>query len=212
MGFLFQEVIIMKNFSIETVSLYFLLIVVLAACGIGTDSKQNNGSAANATGSVTGKVYVVNSTTPVAGVVVSSGAVSVTSAADGAYTLNNLPLGSATISASKSGYDGYSTTITVATGTNTRDIYMTNSIVTGSLEGYVKDTCNTPIGNASVKVGSLIDTTDSTGHYQLTVPQGSVHMIVSKASYTDVAVDIYLSTSNITFNVAMTEITPPTTP
>lgn len=203
-----------KLMNCEWMSLFlisFMLMfgaVTLNSCG-SSDGGINSGSTttnSNATtGRITGKTYIINSTTPIAGVVVSIGATSYTSSADGTYILDNILTGSSTINATKSGYDGYSETVTIATGTNTKDIYMTSSIVTGVLDGYVKDDCtNAAIGGATVSVGLLVDTTDATGHYQLpSVPQGSVHMIVSKSTYTTFITDFYLSSASKTFNVTL---------
>ena len=158
-------------------------------------------------GNVAGTVYLIGTTDPISGVVVTIGTDTDTSDSNGEYLLTNLPIGAATIAAQKSDYESYSTTIEIGTGDNIYDIFMTSSTQTASVDGTVTSNCDDePVSGAIVKIGGLQDTTDSTGHYQLpTVPQGDINIIVTHSNHFDFNGTFYLYSADKTFNIELTE-------
>ena len=74
------------------------------------------------------------------GASVSAGGLSTTSAADGSYTLNNLPAGQTQIIASLTGFQSGSTSVTVVAAATTAAPAITLVSGSGSITGNVKST------------------------------------------------------------------------
>jgi hypothetical protein len=141
-------------------------------------------------GNVTGMV-VSGSGTGLAGAAVSGRGLSTTSAADGSYALNNLPAGSTTISASLSGFQSGSATVTVVAATTTAAPNITLASGSGSITGTVKSTSGTAIAGASVGFGGGTTTTNASGVYTLTgVPVGTVQLVASAAGFQSVTQNV----------------------
>jgi Domain of unknown function (DUF1929)/Carboxypeptidase regulatory-like domain len=141
-------------------------------------------------GNVTG--LIVNSGgTGIAGAAVSASGLSTTSAADGSYTLNNLPAGSTTISASLSGLQSGSATVTVVAATTTSAPNIILASGSGSITGTVKSTAGAAIAGASVGFGGGTTTTNASGVYTLTgVPVGTVQLVASAAGFQSVTQNV----------------------
>ena len=134
-------------------------------------------------GNVTGLV-VNGGGTGLAGVGVSAAGLSTTSSADGSYTLNNLPAGSTTISASLSGFQSASATVTVVAAATTAVPNIVLASGSGTITGTVKNTSGTAISGASVGFGGGSATTDASGAYTLAgVPVGTVQLVASAAGF-----------------------------
>jgi hypothetical protein len=141
-------------------------------------------------GNVTG--LIVNSAgTGLAGAAVSARGLSTTSAADGSYTLNNLPAGSTTISALLSGFQSGSATVTVVAATTTAAPNITLASGSGSITGTVKSTSGTAIAGASVGFGGGTTTTNASGVYTLNgVPVGTVQLVASATGFQSVTQNV----------------------
>jgi galactose oxidase-like protein/carboxypeptidase family protein len=141
-------------------------------------------------GNVTG--LIVNSAgTGLAGAAASARGLSTTSAADGSYTLNNLPAGSTTISALLSGFQSGSATVTVVAGITTTAPNITLASGSGSITGTVKSTSGTAIAGASVGFGGGTTTTNASGVYTLNgVPVGTVQLVASAAGFQSVTQNV----------------------
>jgi len=74
--------------------------------------------------SIDGNVYMINTTTPIAGTIVTIGNITATTDGNGYYALNNVETGEQTIEASKTGFSGYSQQITCEEGDNNKNIYL----------------------------------------------------------------------------------------
>jgi hypothetical protein len=157
-------------------------------------------------GTVKGVVTSVSTTSAISGVLVSCGGISATTLADGAYQLTNIPTGQQNLTASKSGYETWSTTINVTTGTSTKNIQMTSSITTTSISGLVTDLeTNQPIGSVKITVAGMTDYSDANGHYQLpTVPQGQQTVTAEKVNYDPFSGTTYLYSADKKYDIAMT--------
>lgn len=111
-----------------------ILLLCMVGCGGGGGAPANGGGGddggggGQTTGTVTGTV--TSGGQPLSGVVVTIGTRNDTTGTDGRYTLSGVSAGNVTITASKSGYHSYSSTLSVSGGsTRTHNISMTLSAV-----------------------------------------------------------------------------------
>jgi hypothetical protein len=144
-------------------------------------------------GNVTGLV-VDNNGAPLSGAAVSAAGLNVPTMADGSYALNNLPAGSATITAILSGFQPGLATVTVSASAtiSAPTIKLVSSV--GAITGTVKNSSGAAIAGASVGYGGGAATTDASGRYTLSgVPVGTVQLVASATGFSDatqnVAVD-----------------------
>jgi hypothetical protein len=172
----------------------------------GTTGTSGNSGQSNIFGTVKGVVKTVSTSTTISGVVVTCAGISATTIADGAYQLNNVPSGAQTLTATKSGYDSYSKSITVTTGTTNSDIQMTSSTSTASIEGIVRDfETNQYLANVKITIAGMTDYTDASGHYQLpSVPQGEQTIKAELQNYDFFTGTTYLYSGNKKFDIIMT--------
>lgn len=134
-------------------------------------------------GTVTGQV-VNGSSAGIAGATVSSQGLTVTTDANGNYTLANLPAGAATITASASGFANGTANVTVVAGTTTSAPAITLGSSSGTITGTVTSSTGAAIAGASVGYGGGTTTTSSTGTYTLTgVPAGTVQLVASATGF-----------------------------
>lgn len=147
-------------------------------------------------GNVTGSV-VNSSGTGLAGASVSAAGLSTTSAADGSYTLSNLPAGQTTIQASLTGFQSGSASVTVVAATTTTAPVITLVSGSGSITGSVKNTSGGAIAGASVGFGGGTATTDANGNYILTgVPVGTVQLVASASGFQSVTQSVTVTGGN----------------
>ncbi len=156
--------------------------------------------------SISGVVKSVSTNTPISGVTVSCGGISATTLSDGNYQLDNVQIGMQTLTANKSGYEPYTTTINITPGIMTKDIELTTSIATTSVFGKVTDSeTDQPLFNVAVTIAGMTDYTDASGNYSLpTVPQGQQTVIAELIDYDNFSGITYLSSGNKEYDIAMT--------
>jgi pimeloyl-ACP methyl ester carboxylesterase len=95
-------------------------LLVVTACG-GDGGGGTTGSASTAT--LIGIVREAGTGTPISGATVTAGRVSVATAADGRFTIPDVPIGTdVTVSVSAAGYDSYTQTITIKSGPNSHEV------------------------------------------------------------------------------------------
>ncbi len=90
-------------------------------------------------GNITGNVYAASTGMPISGALVFCSAVSDTTDASGAYSLQNVPVGLRTLAASKPGYRLYSTPTQVKEGANSIDVYMNLDVATMGPIAFLSD-------------------------------------------------------------------------
>jgi hypothetical protein len=147
-------------------------------------------------GNVTGSV-VNSSGTGLSGASVSAAGLSTATAADGSYTLSNLPAGQTTIQASLTGFQSGSTTVTVVAAATTAAPAITLVSGSGSITGSVKNTSGGAIVGASVGFGGGTNTTDANGNYTLTgVPVGTVQLVASASGFQSATQSVTVSGGN----------------
>jgi thermitase len=137
-------------------------------------------------GSITGSVTDATDGSAIVGATVTDGTRTSTTDATGKYTIANVPPGTYQVTASKSGYQSSSLTVTVLSGgAAVADFSLSEVSVSGSITGSVTDATNgSPIAGATVTDGTRTATTDALGKYTITnVPPGTYQVTASKAGY-----------------------------
>lgn len=155
-------------------------IGLLSAALVGCTSKDIPAST-NGTWTITGKTTLIGAVNPLSGITVKCGGQSTTSGADGSYELRGVPEGMQTITAEGPNCKPYSKPIEVRADTR-HFIYLDFNGTT--LTGYVDNLLDGPIQGATVRIGTLSDQTDQSGHYQITdVPLKGDSIIVTHSRY-----------------------------
>ena len=140
-----------------------------------------------ATGSISGVVTNLGNGQALSGATLTAGGASTTSAADGSYTLANLPAGSVTLTGTATGYLARSYTVTVTGGaTATQEVQLSTA---GKIAGTVTGSGSALSGATVAISGGQIATnqsfqTDATGHYGSSwVPIGSYTVTCSASGF-----------------------------
>jgi len=117
-----------------------------------------------AVGAITGTVRNATTNQPIAGVTVGVGGVTTITGGNGVYSLNNIPVGAQTLSATATGFTPASVSVTVLAGqTVNQDIALTPQ--TGTITGVVRDETLDPIAGATATLAGVSVTTGSDGAY-----------------------------------------------
>ena len=110
----------------------------------------------------------------IAGATVKAGSATATTGADGGFTLENLPVGNATLVTIAPGFNQLSEGVSLAAGTNVHDIVLI-PIPIATVTGTVTSTTGAVIAGASVTIGTITSVTGADGGYELqNVPVGHV--------------------------------------
>jgi subtilisin family serine protease len=144
-------------------------------------------------GTITGTVTDAKDGSPIVGAAVTDGTGTTVTDATGAYTIADVPGGSYQVTASKSGYESSSVTLTVLEGsTATADLSLTRIIVPGSITGTVTNAKDgSAIAGATVTDGTRTTTTDATGKYTIAdVPPGTYQVTATKSGYYSLSVAV----------------------
>lgn len=163
------------------------------------------GGVAASTGTITGKVSNTSGA-PLAGAAVTTGSISATTLADGSYTLSNVPAGTATVSASLSGYQGASTSVNVTSGaTATAATLQLAPNSPGNVTGTVVNSGGSPISGAKITGAGQSTTTDASGNYSLNnLPSGSVTLTASASGFANGTATVTVAAGTTTTAPAIT--------
>ena len=168
------------------------------------------------TGAVAGIVSDVTTQNVIEGATVTIGTTTATSTSTGAYNLSGITAGSQTITASKSGYENYSSTVTVvADNTATKNIEMTSSAPEpgkGHVKGSVVDENGNGIASVTVTSGTITTTTDTNGEYTLmNLTPGAATLTFTKTGYDNATVNVTVVADQTVTANTVTMTTGPTT-
>jgi len=180
------------------------------------DSKRDSigvvGGTTTLTGSIRGTVYISGTTTPISGATVSipiSGFTS-TTGVDGKYSLDNVPVETYTVTASKTGYNSASASgVTVsANSVTTKDFSLVPvTVTTYTVSGKVTDVPGAPIEGAKVELAGIGHYTDSNGDYSIGgVAAGDYQITASAVGFNPSTQNISVN-DNMTVNFTLSEIT-----
>ncbi|MCX6134780.1 MAG: carboxypeptidase-like regulatory domain-containing protein [Ignavibacteriales bacterium] len=154
---------------------------------------------------VSGKCYLAGSTNPVAGVIVSCGAVDVSSASDGSYSIRGVAAGDHLLTAHKSGLLDYSEKIHVDADVP-MNVFLDFKRM--NISGYVVNSVDGPISGARVKLATYVDVTDISGRFQFfNVPQVSDSLVVTHPDYNPSIAPVVVGDSTQRFDVTLTKDT-----
>ena len=154
---------------------------------------------------VSGKCYLAGSTKPVAGVTVSCGAVDVSSASDGSYTIRGIASGDQLLTAHKLGLLDYSEKVHVDADM-TLNVFMEFKRM--SVSGYVANSIDGPISGARVNLGSYLDVTDISGRFEFyNIPRVAETLIVTHPNYNPSNFPLAARDSVELFDVTLTKDT-----
>jgi len=135
--------------------------------------------APNASGSISGSV-IDGSGHGIAGATVSASGQTATTGSGGAFTLNNVPAGTVTLTASAAGYQGASETVTVNAGAaaSAQPLQLIGN--DGNVSGVVTNASGSPISGATVAFGGGTTTTNSSGAFAINnIPVGTIQLVAS---------------------------------
>lgn len=162
---------------------------------------------------VNGHIYYAGTTIPISGVNVQISDIAGTSQSNGFYELIGVPVGTWTITATKTNYDPFSQTIEVITGVVVFDIEMTTGNYTHMVSGTITNQFGNAVPDVNVVVlnpngtpGNLTATSDLSGYYQITgVPQGPRIVRFYKEGFGLIELSIYMGNSNVQLNAELLE-------
>lgn len=172
----------------------------------------DDGAAPVATGSIAGTVISgSDGVTPIAGAAVSTetGQQAITDE-NGSYTLEDVPAGDRTVSASAICYAAVQQQVTVLEGQeSTADFVLDPEATTGgtgTIKGQVKDTGGAKLGGVQVATGTgQSATTNPAGKYSIAgVPEGTVKVTASRDGYAEAEQQVELAAgATVTVNFAL---------
>jgi len=163
-------------------------------------------------GVITGSVTDAKDGSPIVGAAVTDGTRTATTDASGTYIIADVPPGSYDVTASKSGYENSSLTVTVSEGTTAvSDFSLNHLIIPGSIAGSVTNSKDgSVVVGATVTDGTRTTTTDATGKYAIAnVPAGTYQVTASKSGYASVTSTVaVVSGGTASTNFSLTPKTP----
>ncbi len=141
----------------------------------------------NTTGAIDGYVVANDTGSGVSDATVSTNQGAAVSTSDGYYKISNLPLGTYTLTTTKSGWITNTTSgVSATAGTTTRQNITLPNNNTGTIQGYVRSNDTTPVllVSAVVTDATRAAITNVDGFYQISgVPGGVYTLNVSKTDY-----------------------------
>ena len=167
------------------------------------------------TGIINGTATDTSTTLPIQGATIAANGVSNTTDAEGHYQIS-IASGTYTVTADKSGYTSASKQATVTAGETTTVNFALEPIppppAQGTLNGTVTDASTTlPIEDATVTAtGGKSDTTDASGHYEITLDAGTYNVTAEKTGYiTQTVKDVVIvAEKTTTQNIALEPVPP----
>jgi hypothetical protein len=149
--------------------------------------------APNNPGNVTGKV-VSGTGSVIAGATITAGGLSTTTDATGTYTLNNVPAGSVTLSASAATFTSATASVTIQAGSTLTAPTFTLNTTIGSVSGTVTDSSGNPLTNANVGYGGGPTNAVTAGTYSITgVPAGTIQLVAAAPNYTSETLNVVIT-------------------
>ncbi|HVT01831.1 MAG TPA: carboxypeptidase regulatory-like domain-containing protein [Thermoanaerobaculia bacterium] len=142
----------------------------------------------------------------VAGVTITVRGQTAISGTDGTYLFTGLIPGSTTLTATKSGFQNFQTTVSLLSGANNFDIGLTPSTATGAnLSGLVSTLDGLPIPGVTISAQSRTSISDDNGQYTITsLTPGSTIVTAQKTGFQDSRQTVTLVAGDNTLLIQMT--------
>ena len=160
-------------------------------------------------GTVEGIVYFAGTISPLPGVLVTCGDVSVTTKNDGKFSLKNVPAGFQILRATKNDYSQYARNIEVAENSVTVfDIDLTAASTNKSIKGIVYQKDNlAPLADVRVILVNDTTYTDAFGKYQLPIIYQGLKIIkAEKTGYNSFINQVFISNSDIQYDITLQKL------
>lgn len=161
-------------------------------------------SAASGTALLSGTV--TSNGSAVAGVVITAQGQTVTTASDGTYLFTNLTPGSVSLTATKTGFQNFQRTITLAGGSNNLDFALTSTNPTGAnVSGLVTTLDGIPIPGVTISAQGLSSISDENGQYAIVnLTPGSTIITAQKSGFQDFRQTVTLTAGDNSLLIQMT--------
>jgi hypothetical protein len=196
----------MKKLFTILALLAFAVIASLSSC----EKEEKEGKE-----SLSGNVYYSNTTIPVSGVLLSIDGKTATTGSDGKYSITDIRDGNQTLTATKDGFDNYSVSKQITSGSNKHDVEMTSYLYAHNLKGTVTSLtlngygpiafCQVVVLNPDGSESNLKSQTSSTGFYQIpTVPQGNRTIRFTANNHESTELNIFMANSDYQLDMEMT--------
>ncbi len=156
------------------------------------------------TGVASGRVTRASDGTGIPGATVSTSLTSVIADQNGNYTLMNQAPGSLSLTASATGFNSLTKTVTITVGQTTPvDFSLTSTAPTGSITGKITSAVNgTALSGATVTFSRGSTTSDANGNYTFaSVPPGAYTITAVTAGFVSASVTATVSSSAVTANI-----------
>lgn len=162
----------------------------------GCISEYSSVTGANLSGIITEQ----STNIPIQGVLVSFAGFNQQTNSTGGYSLVNVPLGSNTVRASKSGFSAASSSITIIAGKNTKNLVLSPYYDIGLIKVIVKDENNNLIPDVLVSISSTVSLSNNTnleGEASFSnLPLLPYQILASKEDYQSVQASVELTDSD----------------
>ncbi|HSW12371.1 MAG TPA: carboxypeptidase regulatory-like domain-containing protein [Solimonas sp.] len=142
-----------------------------------------------------GRIIAADTSTPISGATISVGEAHTSAAADGSFTLRDLPPGDSQIRVIASGYLDASFSGVLSVGVNKAgDLRLQPSSSQGRIKGKVVDAATrAPLEGASIRVSGSSLSADQNGQFEIGVSAGSHTLMVSRAGYSSAQLQLSVS-------------------
>lgn len=197
----------MKKLIPISVVMAFAVIASLSSCEKEQEQEGRE--------TLSGNVYYANTIIPVSGVLLSIDGKTATTGSDGKYSITGIRDGNQTLTATKDGFDNYSVSKQITSGSNNHDVEMTSYLYAHNLKGTVTSTtlngygplafCQVVVLNPDGSESNLKSQTSSTGFYQIpTVPQGNRTIRFTANNHETMELNIFMANSDYQLDMEMT--------
>ncbi|MGB9120146.1 MAG: carboxypeptidase regulatory-like domain-containing protein, partial [Candidatus Angelobacter sp.] len=158
------------------------------------------------TGTASGRVTRASNGTGIAGATVSTSFASTTTDASGNYTLANLPAGSVQLTASASGFNSLTKTVTITAGqTTSASFALVATAPTGSITGRITSAIDGhALSGTTVTYSRGSTVSDANGYYTFkAVPPGKYTVTAQKTGWVSASTTVTVASGAVTANIRM---------
>lgn len=167
----------------RVIALFAIIILAFSLiCGCSKDGDGGGGESGDTFGIVKGFITADTTGEHITGVIVKIDSLETESDIEGQYELSDIPTGSKEITASRNGFQDYTSTVEVTENQITfKDIIMTQVATGGYVSGQVFDEATgEPLEGTLISIDSSVTKSNADGNYLLTGIPSGLHTIVGQ--------------------------------